>query len=96
MARLAGAAPAKRKPSPLAAATPGLSQRAIENNQRELRAKVIKRAVKMIDVGDLGRGARTLANPQYLITRRSCDEVDPTGELWNAVIDKAKALHFAP
>jgi hypothetical protein len=32
-----------------------MSQRAIEKNKRELRAKVIKRAVKMIDVGDLGR-----------------------------------------
>jgi hypothetical protein len=81
-ARLAGAPPAKRKSSPLAAATPGMSQRAIEKNKRELRAKVVKRVVKMIEVGDLGRGARTLGNPQCVITRRSCDEADPTGELW--------------
>ena len=28
----------------------------------------------MIDIGDLGRGARTLGNPHYAITRRNCDE----------------------
>ena len=47
----------------------------------------------MIEVGDLGRGARTLGKPQYAITRRNCDKADPTGELWNTVVDKAKALH---
>ena len=92
-ARLAGTPPTVRKRSPLVTATTAKSQRAIEKNKRELRTKVIKRAVKMIDVGDLGRGARTLGNPQYVITRRNCDEADPTGELWNAVIDKARALH---
>ena len=47
----------------------------------------------MINLGDLDRGARTLGNPQYVITQRNCDEADPTCELWNAVIDKARALH---
>ena len=47
----------------------------------------------MIEVGDLGKGARTLGSPQYVITRRNCDEADPTGELWGVVLDKARALH---
>jgi hypothetical protein len=42
---------------------PGLSPRAVEKNKRELRAKVIERAVKMVDIGDLGRGSRTLGSP---------------------------------
>jgi hypothetical protein len=91
--RLAGTTPAKRKNPPPAAATKGMTQRAIEKSKRELRAKVIKRAVKMIDVGDLGRGARMLGNPQYIITQMNGDEADPTGMLWNTVIDKARALH---
>ena len=78
---MAGTPPTVRKRSPLVTATTAKSQRAIEKNKRELRAKVIKRAVKMIDVGDLGRGARTLGDSQYAITRRNCDEADPTGEL---------------
>ena len=92
-ARLAGTTPAKRRNPLPEAGTKGMTQQAIEKNKRELRAKVIKRAVKMIDVGDLGRGARTLGNPQYVITRKNCDEADPTGTLWSTVVAKARALH---
>ena len=70
-ARLAGTPPTKQKPTPPpATTTPGLSQRAVDKNKRELREKMIKRAVKIVDVGDLDRGARILGSPQYVITRR--------------------------
>ena len=92
-ARVAGTQPTKRKRAPPATTTPEVSQRAIKKNKREFRDKVIKKAVKIIEVGDLGRGARTLVNLQYVIMRNNCDEADPTGELWSAVIDKVKALH---
>ena len=88
-ARLAGTPPTVRTARPTSEPTTAvLSRQAINKNKREFRAKVIKRAVKMIEVGDLDRGARALGSPQYVITRRNCDEADPTGEVWSVVLDK--------
>ena len=93
-ARLAGTPPSARTARPTSEPTTAvLSQQMINKHKQDLRAKVLKRAVKMIEVGDLGRGSRTLGSPQYVITRRNCDEADPTGELWGVVLDKARALH---
>ena len=34
-----------------------------------------------------------LGNPQYVLTRRRCMIADETGELWDKVLEKARALH---
>ena len=69
------------------------SEKEKKKNREELREKIRIRALQLIKIRELGRGARVLGNPQYVLTRKSCMQADETGELWDRVLEKARALH---
>ena len=69
------------------------SEREKKKNKEELLERVRIRALQLIHISELGRGAQVLGNPQYVLTRRRCMIADETGELWDKVLEKARALH---
>ena len=69
------------------------SEKEKKKNREELREKIRIRALQLIKISELGRGARVLGNPQYVLTRKGCMQADETGGLWDRVLEKARALH---